>query len=76
MRTLFLSKKGIRLGKLRFGFKGANKILRSHSAEVLGRFVVAQRPRYLQAQFGLRTEIAGVLHGRFSRWIAFRLGPG
>jgi hypothetical protein len=27
---------------------GADKILRSHSAEILGRFVVAQRPRYVQ----------------------------
>jgi hypothetical protein len=26
--------------------------------------VVAHRPRYLQAKIGLRTQIAGVLHGR------------
>jgi len=45
------SKNEIRLGgcKLTFGFKGADKILRSHSAEILGRFVVAQRPRDVQA---------------------------
>jgi hypothetical protein len=41
---------------------GAQKVLRGGSAELGGEVFIAGVPRYSQAQFGLRTQITGVLH--------------
>ena len=49
-----------------FNVESAEEVLRRRGAEVLGDFVVAHSARHLQAQFSLRTQITGVLHGRFS----------
>jgi hypothetical protein len=40
----------------------AEKVLRGRSAELAGEVSITDVPRYSQAQFGLRTQIAGVLH--------------
>jgi hypothetical protein len=41
---------------------GTQKILSGRSAELGGEVLIGHMPRYSQAQFGLRTQITGVLH--------------
>ena len=73
------SRNGVQPSGLRrtFNFEGADEVLRRRSAEIPGNFVVAHSSRHLQAQFRLRTQIARVLHGRFSGpTLVFSFGPG
>jgi hypothetical protein len=47
----------------RFGFGSTQNVLRGCSSKLSGEFIVADFMSHSQAQFGLRTEVASVLHG-------------